>query len=292
MNPKVSIIILNRNRKNLTDTCLRSLEKLTYPNYNVIVVDNGSTDGSQDLIKEKFPYITLIENGKNLGFARGMNVGIKHALENEADYVFVVLNNDTAIISRNLLEELVKTANSDKKIGIVGPKVMDYDGPSKVQFNGKIKHLSGFTMEVSGCGFLAKKEVLEDVGLYGPIYFMYYEDLDLFFRVKKKGYRIVFVPSVKIKHKGFGTSNQFGFYHQYYHIRNNFLFLKRYYPKKMLFIVKGVSRNLLRSIRDCLRCYLNRNLKGLLSSMRGTIKGLLDGIILILNTKNFMEGRV
>ena len=253
------------------------------------VLDNGSTDGSQDLVIEKFPYVTLIENKKNLGFARGMNVGIKHALKNEVDYVFV-LNNDMAIISRNLLEELVKTANSDKKIGIVVPKVMDYGDPSKVQFNGKIKHLSGFTMEVSGCGFLAKKEVLEDVGLYDPIYFMYYEDLDLFFRVKKKGYRIVFVPSVKIKHKGFGTSNQFSFHHQYYHIRNNFLFLKRYYPKKMLFIVKGVSRNLLRSIRDCLRCYLNRNLKGLLSSIRGTIKGLLDGIILILNTKNFMEG--
>lgn len=282
MNPKVSIVILNWNRKDLTLTCLKSLESLIYPNYNVIVVDNGSTDGSQDLIKDKFTHVTLIENTKNLGFAEGMNMGIKYALKLNSDYVFI-LNNDTAIISKNLLEELVKPAELNQKIGIVGPRIVDYDDPSKIQFDGKTNHLSGFVMKVSGCGFLAKKEIFEKVGFFDPIYFMYYEDLDLFLRIERKGYDTLFVPNVRIKHKVFGTSRQFSFDHQYYHIRNNLLFLKRFYSKKPLFIIKGVSRNLIQSMRDLFRCCLNKDLEGFVNSTKGIAKGFLEGVILSLS---------
>src|SRR3990170_4180108 len=124
--PNVVFVILNWNQGEITAECLESLQALTYPNYGVVVVDNGSTDGSQKIISSRFPNITLIENGINLGFSEGNNVGIKYALLQCADYV-LLLNNDT-VVSPDFLNELVEVAESDPRIGVTTPKIYYFGG--------------------------------------------------------------------------------------------------------------------------------------------------------------------
>ena len=125
---KVTIILLNWNGKEDTIECLESLKHITYPNYEILLVDNGSTDGSVECFRERYPGMEIIENGENLGFAEGNNVGIRRAMDEGADYV-LLLNNDT-VVDPEFLGELVKVGESDPKIGIVGPKICYYNNKS------------------------------------------------------------------------------------------------------------------------------------------------------------------
>src|SRR3989304_8553833 len=130
--PPVYVIVLSWNGKNDTLECLASLQQLTYPNARVVVVDNASSDGTCDAIRSAFPNIELIVNNSNLRFAGGNNVGIRRSLERGAKYV-LVLNNDT-VVDRDFLSRLVEAAESDKKIGVVGPKIYYYDKPRRIWF--------------------------------------------------------------------------------------------------------------------------------------------------------------
>ena len=124
--PTVSIIVLNWNGKHDTVECLESLSHISYPNYEVIVVDNGSTDGSVEQFKARYPEITVIENQDNLGFAEGNNVGIRAALQEDTEYV-LLLNNDT-IVDPRFLDELINVAEREPRVGFAGPKIYYYDG--------------------------------------------------------------------------------------------------------------------------------------------------------------------
>ena len=133
MNPKVSIIILNWNSLDDTVHCLESLEKITYPNYDIIVVDNGSKGNDAEILREKFKgYIHIIENDKNYGFPEGCNIGMRYALKNSAPDYILLLNNDTTV-APDFLAEMVKIAESDPLIGIAGPKIYFYHEPYKIQ---------------------------------------------------------------------------------------------------------------------------------------------------------------
>ena len=203
--PLVYILILNWNGKEDTLECLSSLKKIDYPNYKTIVIDNGSTDDSVKIINKKYPKIKIIENKKNLGYAEGNNVGIRYALKNKADYV-LILNNDT-IVDKKFLTELVKVGESNEKVGIVGPKVYHY-GTNKIQYLG-IKNLfwnlvmyrkvvgrnkedegqfDSFTDvdAVAGCSTLIKSNVLKKIGVLDKELFLYWEEVDLFQRAKKR----------------------------------------------------------------------------------------------------------
>jgi GT2 family glycosyltransferase len=147
--PKVTIITLNWNRKEDTIECINSLLELEYPDYEIVVVDNGSIDGSAKAFRETFPDITVIENKENLGYALGFNTGIKYALEQNVKYV-LILNNDT-VIENSALKELVKVAESDNQIGFVSGKVYDYNEPNKLQVVGKIiDFYTGYVRNVGG----------------------------------------------------------------------------------------------------------------------------------------------
>src|SRR5262249_4616411 len=121
---------LNWNQPEHTLACLRSLAELDYPEVAVTVVDNGSTDGSPALIRARFPDVTLIENGRNLGFAAGNNVAIGPAVRAGSDYV-MLLNNDTEV-APDMLRALIAVAERDPAIGIVGPKILYYDQPDLI----------------------------------------------------------------------------------------------------------------------------------------------------------------
>ncbi len=245
MEPSVAIILLNWNNEQDTIECLRSLKKIEYPNYGVIVVDNGSAEASVAAIRGAHPGTEVVENGRNLGFAAGNNVAIKMALQRGFDYV-LLLNNDT-VVDPKFLSELVRVGESDPNIGVLGPKIYYYSEPKRIWFaggainywTGRLYHI-GFRENdvgkydtirdvdtVTGCALMAKRRVYEDVGLLYEAMFAYFEDSDFSVRAHKKGYRNVYVPTSIVWHKISSTAKKLKDFQAYYNLRNWLIFMKR-----------------------------------------------------------------
>lgn len=224
--PFVYIIILNWNGKEDTLSCLKSLDKVNYPSFSIILVDNASSDGTVDSVKELYPHLKIISNEENLRFAGGNNVGIEYAIAEKeadekkpADYI-LLLNNDTEV-SPNFLSELVRVAESEERIGIAGPKIYYHSDRSRIWYaGGKVEFWKGWvshigiremdrgqydgvrkTGYVTGCCMLIKRQVIEKVGKLDESYFIYGEDADLCLRAKGEGYALAFAPSSVIWHK-------------------------------------------------------------------------------------------
>ncbi|MCL4458356.1 MAG: glycosyltransferase family 2 protein [Chloroflexi bacterium] len=217
--PLVYVIILTWNHKEDMLECVDSALQLDYPRFNVLVVDNGSTDGGPALLREKFPAVELILNEDNLGIARGYNVGIRRALECGADYVFI-LNNDT-ILDRYLLANMVQVGEEMPEAGILMPKIYYYGGQERIWSAGARRRLFPPGIVFLGlnaldgpryaslreiayapsCGLLVRRRVFERVGGFDPGYFMYYDDWDFCERVRQANHKIIYVPQAKMWHK-------------------------------------------------------------------------------------------
>jgi len=243
--PLVSVIVLNWNGLADTLACLESLRRLDYPDYGVVVVDNGSTDGSPAAIRKRFPEVTLIETGENLGYAGGNNVGLRHALAQGAGYA-LLLNNDTEV-APDFLRRLVEAAQSDPQIGVAGPMIYYYDQPEVIwSAGGAIDWQRGKTWMVglderdsgqfgtvprevdfvTGCALLVKRPVLEQAGLLDERFFVYYEEVEWCVRARRTGFKIVHVPQARIWHKiSPGAQADSPLVH-YYMTRNRLLFLR------------------------------------------------------------------
>lgn len=274
--PKVALVILNWNGKQVTAECLDSLKKIDYSNYEIVLVDNGSKDGSVEFFEKNYPYLTIIKNKQNLGFTGGNNVGIKKALEHNVDYV-MLLNNDT-LVEPNLLSALVGVAETDQKIGIVGPKIVYHAQPEILWFAGgtyfpllgKARTIGVNKKDVpiynqqrdvdwfTGCCMLIRRSVLEKIGFLDESYFSSYEDVDFCLRVTAQNFRIVYCPTTKIYHKVAqdwkGIENPL---YIYYQIRNNLLFIK----KNLTGIKKYLAYSFLTTFsfpRRLLRFYRNK----------------------------------
>ena len=246
MSPRVVIIVLNWNGLADTLACLASLAGLDYPACEVVVVDNGSTDGSVEEIRSRFPSVTLIENGENQGFAGGNNVGLRYALKRDADYV-LLLNNDTEV-APDSLRQLVSAAEAGPGIGIVGPTIYYYDEPDLIwTAGGEIDWRRGAEVRmrslntpdtgqlgaeprpvdaVSGCALLVKRAVLEKAGLLDERFFTYYEEVEWCVRVQRGGFQIMHVPTAKVWHKIPLNAREHSPRVHYYMTRNRLLFLK------------------------------------------------------------------
>lgn len=211
--PRVSIIIVNLNGKKYLQDCLNSIKKNTeYPNYDVVVVDNNSKDGSKELIKQKFRWVDLIENKENRGFSGGNNDGIKYAINKYNPDYFLLLNNDTTV-EKNWLNEAVKTAQKSENTGIVGLKQLTFERKPAISAGWiksfKIKYYFGDSEKkvgwVSGAGFIIKKEVIQKIGLLDEMYNpCYYEESDWEKRAMLNGFDIVYCPRSVFLHKGGG----------------------------------------------------------------------------------------
>ena len=217
--PLVYVVILNWNGWEDTLDCLSSLEKLAYPKYEVVVVDNGSTDGSESKIREAYPGIAVLQTGDNLGFAGGNNLGIRYALEQGADFIWF-LNNDAVVDSR-ALHFLLLEALSDKSIGMVGSKIYYHEHPNRIWFaGGTIDRLTAWATHigmgeadlgqwdrerdvgyVSGCSFLVSKVLVEDIGFLDTRFFLYYEESDWATRAWENGWRLRYQPKSIVWHK-------------------------------------------------------------------------------------------
>jgi len=247
--PKVTIIVLNWNGKCDTIECLESLKRITYPNYDIVLVDNGSTDGSVSDFRQRFPHIPILETGANLGFSGGNNVGIRWGLEVGAEYM-LLLNNDT-VVQADFLDELVSFAQSDRRIGFAGPKIYyyKYNGRKDVLacagsefkiWKGRLVHVGAGTVDrgqydtvrevdyVEGSCLLARTEMINSVGLLNPDFFLYWEDTDWCIRGVQAGFKAVYVPAAHVWHKvpvrTEGKSSQ-----AYYYYGRNVIWLVRQY---------------------------------------------------------------
>lgn len=220
-NPKVSIIMVNYNGKDELGPCLNSLAKQTYTNFEIVIVDNNSTDGSVEFIKAKFPYVNVIETGHNLGFGTGNNVGVQHS-----QGAHIVFTNYDAEFDPEWLYHMVNAASSDRNVGLVAPKILLYDFRDRVNTCGLSFQYAGhafsrgadmpadvFSMReeiasVSGCAFLIKREVLDQIGLFdeefqnfGRFFHSSLEDIDLAWRAQLAGYKVLFEPLSVMYHK-------------------------------------------------------------------------------------------
>ncbi|UII81017.1 glycosyltransferase family 2 protein [Flagellimonas sp. CMM7] len=248
----VSIITINYNESEVTLDLLQSIRGLTYPNYEIIVVDNASPKDNPDIIKEKYPEVNLVKSKENLGFAGGNNLGIKQA---KGDYLLFI-NNDT-IVPKGFIEPLVETLQEDKTIGMVSPKIKFHWDPTLIQYAGytpmnhwTIRNNSigyhqkddgdfdkaGETQSIHGAAMMVPKSVVESVGMMTEIYFLYYEEHDWAEMVKRAGYKIYYQPKSHILHKESVSTGKFSPLKTYYISRNRILFARRNFKPFQLFI--------------------------------------------------------
>jgi hypothetical protein len=243
--PHVFTIILNTNRRADTLECLASLQTLTYSNHTVIALDNASTDGSVEAISISFPSVQIVRLTDNRGYAGNNNVGIQAALQQGADWVFV-LNEDT-ILDAECLTRLIEVAESDSRIGIVGPMVYHHDEPKVIQSaGGRLdKWWFGYHLGqneddrgqfaaphdvdwISGCAILVRRAVIEQLGMIDERFFYYWEETEWCLRTRKSGWRIVHVPAAKLWHKGVQRNYNPGPSVTYYNTRNRLMMLAKH----------------------------------------------------------------
>ena len=212
-NPLVSVIVLNYNAGELLLNCIESIKKSAYKNLEIIVVDNISTDKSQETCKEKYPDIKLIQNNENFGYCEGNNIGIREA---KGDYI-VILNPDT-IVESNWIEELISAYNKFGE-GLYQPKHLSLNEKTVYMSAGNMLNIFGFGYArekgnrdenqfnkieeigyASGTCLFTSSAVLKKVGLFDPFIFLYHDDLDLGWRASQLGIKSYYVPTSLIYH--------------------------------------------------------------------------------------------
>ncbi len=218
--PRVTCILLNWNGWRDTLDCLAALDESSYPHLNVIVVDNGSSDESVARIRAAKPDLTLLETGANLGFAGGNNVGLRHALKNGADYVWL-LNNDTRP-APDTVSALIDKALTDRRIGAVGSVCYYADKPDMVQIwaGGRVNLWIGYSPStqkphkdawfhwLNGTSLLLSRAALQDAGLLDDGFFLYWEDVEMGLRLRNRGWRLAAAPESKVLHKVSASTNK------------------------------------------------------------------------------------
>jgi GT2 family glycosyltransferase len=244
-----SIIISNCNGEKHLHECLSSLMQLDYPLCEVIVVDAGSTDNSITIIERDFPKVRLIKKGK-IGIGEALNYGISLA---QGEFIVFDLNNDD-IVDKKWLTHLVKVLAISPDVGVVCGKRFKYGSNNILDSaGGRISFLTGNSAQIGhneldsamynvqkDVDFVeviaTRRSILDKVGLCDPLYYIYYEDTDFCLRVKRSGYKIVFVPSAIFWHKGSSTVGQASPISYYYIYRNQIRFFLKNYPVRFMIL--------------------------------------------------------
>jgi len=283
--PKVYILVLNWNGWRDTIECLESLLKLEYPNYQIVIIDNGSTDESVSqlsLWKERHPEVVLLETGNNLGYAGGNNFGLRYVLEKgDFDYVWI-LNNDTVVETKALFY-LVQRMQEEPKAGICGSAVLHYERRDVIWALGGIydkwfaqafhlmgdqkydpdyleKNLTKIEKKMSyvvGASVLVSRKFLEEVGLMAEDYFLFFEEIDWATRARRK-FSLILAPRSVVYHKGGASlkrregkqNGRFSLVFDQYTTRNRLRFTLKFYP----YLLPILYLSILGYIIDRIRC--------------------------------------
>lgn len=241
--PRVTIITINYNQLHHTLDLLKSLEHVTYPDVEVIVVDNASTVNPKDIINHAYPNVKVLVSEKNLGFAGGNNLGIAEAT---GEYV-LFLNNDTEV-DPGFLEPLVQLFQSNPKAGAASSKIIYHNSDNIIQYagstclnpyTGRNKRIGYMEKDMGqhdslretdlahGCAMMVPKRVIDQVGMMPELFFLYYEEIDWCESIKRAGYKIYCVPTSKVFHKESMSVGKKSTLKTYYMTRNRLLFMRR-----------------------------------------------------------------
>jgi hypothetical protein len=276
---KVTVIIPNWNGIDHIFGCLRSLQKVDYSNFDVIVVDNNSEDGSPEAIADSFPNVQIMRNSQNLGFAEGCNMGIRQAMKSGSAYVWL-LNNDT-LVDRQSLTFLVRAAEKDSSIGMAGSKIYCCDDPHIIYSAGMLiswfrgeaysigwhQHDTGQLNKccdvegLEGSSLLIKRRVCEEVGLMDKDYFLYAEEVDWCVRTRQKGFRCTFVPESIVFHKGGASPGErFSPVFSYYSTRNMLRTITKSFsfPMREIYLFTAIVFKLWKIRKDLVKAFIVR----------------------------------
>ncbi len=248
MTPLLSVVIVNFNGKKFLDDCLSSLARQTFRDFEIILVDNGSSDGSADYVRERYPSVVLVETGNNLGFAGGTNAGIRVA---QGEFIFT-LNNDT-IADPHLLEESIKPMQADPHVGMCGAKMIFPDG--RINSTAICLSRSGAAWdrgmgepdhgqydtaeEIFGpCAGAAlyRRSMLDEIGLFDEDFFLFMEDVDLAFRARLASWKCMYVPTARVVHIHGGTAGFESDLSIYYGNRNLVWYVVKNFPSRTLLL--------------------------------------------------------
>lgn len=255
---RVAVVVLNWNGWRDTLTCVASLQNLNYPNFDLILVDNGSTDGSKGHIEACFHGLKVIQTGSNLGFGGGCNAGIRQALEQGADYVWLI--NSDATVDVSAMTELVRVAEEQALVGAVGSVLYEADRPEQIQLwgGGKVHLWTGSSRHqkssgqldfVSGASMLLRREALVQVGLFDDkTFFMYWEDSDLCFRLRQAGWQLAVAEKSRVWHKLSASLGKGSRQLDAYFTQSGVRFLRRYSPVPAVSIFMMVGRMLMKRV--------------------------------------------
>jgi GT2 family glycosyltransferase len=251
--PLISIIILNYNCRQYIERCLDAVSKVSYPNLEVLVVDNASSDGSAELVEKKYPFVQLLKSPKNIGFAAGNNLGIAQA---KGEYI-LLLNPDTEI-DACCVEHLFEVMNADDKVAVCGAKICLLDRRNMIQHAGGKYSLLGVSIDrgmceldegqydkveevtfVCGAAMMFRRSLVLDIGLLDSSFFLYHEDVDFCIRAWLYGGKVIYVPKAVVYHKsGYLTdvdqkvSNPLVVFHKH---KNTFLILLKNFSLPTVF---------------------------------------------------------
>lgn len=217
--PATTIIVLNWNGREMTADCLRSLLAMRAGDFRIVVIDNGSSDGSVEYLRQQFPQVQVLPQGRNLGFAAGCNVGMKRALEDQSEFILLV-NNDTKV-DPDMLRELIMEAQKNPTAAMVSPKIFYFEPPDRIWWAGGQYNLwKGVPLHIgcgarddgrfdepcsinwaTGCVVLLRSQALRQIGLFDERIFGNGEDVDLSIRLRQQGWTIRYAPRARVWHK-------------------------------------------------------------------------------------------
>ena len=286
----ISVIIVNWNKKDLLNNCLRSLLRQTYKDFETIVVDNGSTDGSVELVKKDYPMVRPICLDENKGFSTGNNTGIKNST---SEYI-ALLNNDMEV-DPQWLQRLYRAIKETPKIGFCASKILNYKDRSVIDAAGDIFYAFGlarkrghmqkdneefnYNREIFGAcagAALYRREVLDDIGLFDEEFSpAYYEDVDLSFRAQLRGYKCLYVADAVCYHHGHSTLGLFSPKHLYFSSRNVGYVLIKDMPSRLL-------------LRYCLAILIYNIISSLGHIRRGSFSSFLLGKIEVFKNLRYL----
>jgi GT2 family glycosyltransferase len=245
--PQVGVVILNQNGRALAERCVQSVMDSPYPHTEIVLVDNASSDDSVAYLRTRFPNVVILENAENLGVTGGRNRGFREASRRGSDYI-LSLDNDS-FIEPGLIDALVDAAESDPTIGVLGPKTYWDDGSRRIQCTGgRIRYTENVTAErgagemdhgqyddvedvdyFPGCGFMARRAVFERLGFLDESFQGYgHEDTDFCLRAARIGYRVVYVPTAVMRHRGSTTVGGYSPRRKYLEAVNSVYFVRKY----------------------------------------------------------------
>jgi GT2 family glycosyltransferase len=286
------VVILAWNNYPDVAECLESVTRSTYPLEEIIVLDNGSTDGSPDKVENAFPQVRVVRVMPNAGYASGANRGLSEALTRNPDLI-LFLASDT-VAAPGMIEQLVATAKASSGVGILGPRIMHYDTPQVLQHGAGYIDKKGWAIHrdqtsitecewVTGCGFMIRTEALralrEPQG-FDERFFAYWEDVDFSHRIAATGFQVMYEPSAQLLHKESAATQAAESLtkkrsRNFYTIRNQFLFAQRHGPRKRraLRVARALAYEMPRNVASWIKH------QGMSRDVLLVVRAYVDGIL-------------